>query len=140
MLTVAVHTGARPSEILNIQKQDVQESTGSVYIRGLKGSRDRDIPLPPAVFKRLLILARGRPRPESRVFPIALRTYQGIWFQYRPAEKPLKSLRHTFAVRLYQRTKDIKLVQIALGHTTLMNTSIYADFVYSQEELRKILF
>ncbi len=134
-----MHTGARPSEILAVTKQDLHPDTQTVFIYGLKRSRDRDLPLPEWLFKHLT-QASAHLNPKDKIFPLALRTLQTAWHKYRPAEKGIKSLRHTFAVRLYQKTKDIKLVQLALGHTTLVNTSIYADFVYSQEEMKRIIF
>ena len=36
------------------------------------------------------------------------------------------SLRHRFAIRLYQRTGDIYLVQQALGHRSIASTTVYA--------------
>jgi integrase/recombinase XerC len=53
--------------------------------------------------------------------------------------KKFHSLRHTFAIELYQKTKDLRLVQVALGHRNITNTMIYADYVYSQQELRKLI-
>lgn len=39
------------------------------------------------------------------------------------------TLRHTFATRLYRETKDIRLVQKALGHAQLSTTMIYTFIV-----------
>jgi site-specific recombinase XerD len=36
------------------------------------------------------------------------------------------SLRHTFAMNLYQKTGDLRLVQTALGHKRITTTEIYA--------------
>lgn len=138
MLLTLMNTGARPTELLNLRKMDLSPENNSVFIRGLKGSRDREIPLPPFLFQKLDLLAAMAP-PEQHIFLIALRTLQGIWHQYRPAKKGIRSLRHTFAIRLYQRTKDVRLVQMALGHKYLNTTQIYVDYVYNQEELRKLL-
>ena len=33
----------------------------------------------------------------------------------------------------------LDLLQIALGHRNITNTMIYADFVYSQDEMRKLI-
>jgi site-specific recombinase XerD len=38
-------------------------------------------------------------------------------------------LRHTFATELYRQTKDIRLVQKALGHAGLSTTMIYTHIV-----------
>jgi site-specific recombinase XerD len=43
------------------------------------------------------------------------------------------TLRHTFATRLYRETKNIRLVQKALGHSDLSTTMIYTHIV--DEEL-----
>jgi integrase len=37
-------------------------------------------------------------------------------------------LRHRFATRLYQATKDLRLVQEMLGHESVATTQRYADF------------
>jgi site-specific recombinase XerD len=36
------------------------------------------------------------------------------------------SLRHTFAMNLYRKTGDLRLVQTALGHKRITTTEIYA--------------
>jgi site-specific recombinase XerD len=36
------------------------------------------------------------------------------------------SLRHTFAMNLYRKTGDLRLVQTALGHRHISTTEIYA--------------
>lgn len=138
ILQLSLHTGARPSEILGITKADLNPENNTVFIHGLKGSRDRELPLPEPLFNAINDMA-AKLDPEQRIFPIALRTLQTVWHHYRPAKKGIKSLRHTFAIRLYQKTKDIRLVQMALGHRSILNTMVYADYVYNQEELRKLL-
>ena len=138
LLLVSMHTGARPTEVLSIRKCDLDLEKKTVFIIGLKGSRSREIPLPANIFQRLAIIAREL-KSEDHVFPIALRTYQGIWHQYRPAKKGVRSLRHTFAIRLYEKTKDVRLVQIALGHKYLNTTQIYVDYSYNQEQLRRLI-
>ncbi len=139
MIFISMHTGARPSEVLGIMKKDLDFENKKVFVKGLKGSRSREIPLPPGVFSQLAAIARDTSNPNDKIFPVCLRTFQHIWHQYRPVEKGLRSLRHTFALRLYEKTRDIRLVQLALGHKFLNTTQIYTEYVYSNEELKRLI-
>ncbi|HVK60728.1 MAG TPA: tyrosine-type recombinase/integrase [Bdellovibrionales bacterium] len=136
-LTLALKTGARAQEVLNLTKASLNSYEQSVLILGLKGSNDREIPLAPMLFKRLSNYANSLTHEE--LFPITYNRLRQVWDLYRPAPKKLHSLRHTFAIQLYKKTKDIRLVQVALGHRNVMNTMVYADYVYSQTELRKLI-
>jgi integrase len=137
MIWVALRTGARAQEVLNIQKSDLNPYDETIYIRGLKNSNDREIPIHSDLFKRLMIYSESQ--PGSRLFPITYIRLSQIWSLYRPIPKKFHALRHTFAIELYQKTKDLRLVQVALGHRNITNTMIYADYVYSQQELRKLI-
>lgn len=137
LLTLLLKTGARAQEALNIKKEDLNPFDQSVLIRGIKGSNDREIPLEPKFFKSLWEYSVRQ--NSNLVFDISYSRLRQVWDQYRPCSKKVHSLRHTFAIRLYKKTKDIRLVQVALGHRNVMNTMIYADYVYSQQELRKLI-
>lgn len=137
IIQLGLETGARPSELLGIRKTDLFKSSKSVLIRGLKGSSDREIPLKPALFA---YLKRHAEKSETElVFDIGYHRLRQIWDWYRPCAKSLHSMRHTFAIRLYQKSKDLRLVQFALGHRSISNTMIYARYNYSQSELRRVL-
>ncbi len=133
----ALKTGARAQEILNLKKSSLNPYEESILIHGLKGSNDREIPIPSLLFKKLTQYAETV--PDETLFPITYNRLRQIWEHYRPIPKKLHALRHTFAIQLYKKTKDIRLVQVALGHRNVMNTMIYADYVYSQTELRKLI-
>lgn len=137
LIELALKTGARAQELLNIQKIDVNLYDETVFIKGIKGSNDREIPLPPTLFLRI---KRYIESLESKdLFDITYDRLYQIWNHYRPVEKKFHCLRHTFAIQLYKKTKDIRLVQVALGHRNITNTMIYADYVYSQEELKRLI-
>ncbi len=137
LLWTLLHTGARAQEVLNLRPEDLNTYDESVFIRGLKGSNDRELPLPTWLFPKLVAeVARAE---EGLLFPITYNRLRQIWELYRPVHKKLHALRHTFAIRLYKKTKDLRLVQVALGHRNITNTMIYADYVYSQDELRKLI-
>lgn len=137
IMWLALRTGARAQEILNIQKNDLNSYDESVFIRGIKNSNDREIPLHSELFSRLQRYADSQ--PNGRLFKITYDRLYQIWGLYRPVPKKFHALRHTFAIELYQKTKDLRLVQVALGHRNITNTMIYADYVYSQQELRKLI-
>ncbi|MDZ4676186.1 MAG: tyrosine-type recombinase/integrase [Oligoflexia bacterium] len=137
LIELALKTGARAQEILNITKQDLNSFEETVLIRGLKGSSDREIPLPRGLFERLLKFANTV--PGEKIFDVTYNRFRDIWVMYRPVHKKLHALRHTFAIRLFKKTKDLRLVQLALGHRNITNTMVYADYIYSQNELRKLI-
>lgn len=136
-LLMALKTGGRAQEILNLKKSSLNIYEESVLIEGLKGSNDREIPIKSSLFKKLVKYSESV--SGDLLFPISYNRFRQIWDFYRPVPKKLHSLRHTFAIQLYKKTKDIRLVQVALGHRNVMNTMIYADYVYSQTELRKLI-
>lgn len=137
LIQVGLRTGARAQELLNLRRSDLNAYDKTVFIRGLKNSNDREIPLPDALFERLQRWADGVSTNE--IFAISYPRLQQIWQLYRPVPKKFHSLRHTFAIRLYRKTKDLRLVQVALGHRNIANTMVYADYVYTQDELRKLI-
>lgn len=134
-----LYTGARPSELLAAKISDVDWGSGLILLRGIKNSRDRDIPLPAWLFDKLKSFKRAEALPHERIFPIAYNTLGEIWRQYRPCEKTLRCTRHTFAIRVYKKCKDARIVQKMLGHKWLGTTEIYLDYAHSQEEFRRLL-
>ena len=137
LIYLAMHTGARATEILSLHKEDMNVYDQSVFIHGIKGSNDREIPLPEWLFDSLEDYSKSV--GGDKLFDISYHRLRQIWAHYRPVQKKFHCLRHTFAIRLYKKVKDIRLLQIALGHRNITNTMIYADFVYSQNEMRKLI-
>lgn len=134
LLFTALKTGARATEVLNLRPQDLINDT--LYIRGIKGSANREIP----IARWLVKMLRAQISPTSdRIFPISYNRLRQIWQLYRPVKKKLHSLRHTFAINLYKKTKDPRLVQVALGHINFKNTAVYMQYEYSSTELRKAI-
>jgi len=128
---MVAYTGARRIEVSRLSQDDVSDD--SVYIRAAKGSLDREIPLPEVLVKAFKAL------PEDKPFDRHKSTLDSWWLLYRPAKKGIHSLRHTMALKLYNKCKDIRLVKYLLGHKSIHNTMIYADYAYSQQELRQAL-
>lgn len=137
IIKLALETGARAQELLNISKTDLDDVNQSVFIRGLKNSMDREIPLTKDLFDALKGLTLSS--DAEKVFPICYSRLNAIWTKYKLGGKSFKSLRHTAAIELYRKTKDLRLVKVFLGHVSILNTMVYADYVYQTEEMRKLL-
>lgn len=138
LLKLALKTGARAQELLNLKKIDINNYEKSILIHGIKGSNDREIPIKADVFFQLKKYAEGI--ESQSLFPISYSRLRQIWEFYRPVPKKFHCLRHTFAIQVYKKTKDIRLLQVALGHRNVMNTMIYADYIYSAQELKRLIF
>ncbi len=135
LLLVALETGARSIEVLNIRAADLDDEDMSVLIKAKKLGQSREFPLQPTTYRKLKYLcyiSGGHP------FPITTRRFRQIWHEWRPCKKKLHALRHTKAIRAYRKTKDIKLVQQVLGHKSIQSTMVYVDYLYTAGELRKL--
>lgn len=137
LIELALHTGARESELLALTRQSINKVDRSVRVIGLKGSNSREIPLPDPLFKRLE--AYSQALCGEKLFPITSRRLRQIWDFWRPVKKKFHSLRHTFAIELFKKHRDLRLVQVALGHRSINNTIIYSEYVYRKEELRRLI-
>jgi integrase len=138
LISLALNTGARCEELLMLTKGSFNPSTKSVLIKACKGSNDREIPLTDQLWSQVEAHIETL-APTDLVFDICSQRVRQIWDHWRPGKKKFHSLRHTFAINLYRRTKDLRLVQVALGHKSINSTMVYAAYLYSQEELRKAM-
>ena len=137
MLLTALHSGARPTELLNLTWSEINIQTGAIYLKTLKAGRPREIIVPKIVREAL---SRLKAQSPERPFDISYQRMAEIWNAYRPTpSKTLRSLRHSFAMRAYERTKDLRFVQRALGHRSLQNTQIYLEYEYSASEFKKMM-
>lgn len=132
-----IATGARASEVLNIHISDLDLELNMILIKGLKGSNNRRISISSALLKEIHTLALAN--EHGKPFPIGYKRVAAIWQEYRPCNKPLRSLRHSFGVGVYKATKDIYLVQKSLGHRSITNTMIYMDYVQDNENSLRVL-
>lgn len=148
MFSLLLECGLRASELLAIRIKDFNPEACSLYIQSLKGSNARELPIRAGRGQQLKkwILRHFKKEfwhnldPDARIFQISYCRLFQIWQFYTPAkEKTLHSLRHTFAVNLYERSKDIMAVKLALGHRCIDNTLVYVDFWYSQNQLRRLM-
>ncbi len=148
IVTIALDCGLRACEVLGLTVRDFDPDESTVFIRSHKGSNARQLPIKPMVAKLLkkFILGHfkkdlwGQLDPDAKIFDITYPRLYQIWQWYTPNKnKSFHSLRHTFAVAMYQRTQDIMGVKLALGHRKIDNTMVYVDFVYTQTKMRRLM-
>lgn len=142
MIRLMLNAGLRTSEVLNIFTEDVEWISGKLIVRHAKGNKDRIMWLNE---EDLEIIRKWKEiKPYS---PILFTTLKGNKINDRYLRSMVKRrakrigiaknvhphlLRHTFATDLLRSTKNIRLVQKALGHASLSSTMIYTH-VYDEE-------
>jgi integrase/recombinase XerC/integrase/recombinase XerD len=121
-------TGVRVSELCGINIEDIDPDEGTVRVRG-KGGKFR------AVFiDRESLREIGEfigTRTTGPLFPghlgenLSPRTVQHIFRNYAPPGITPHKIRHSYASELYRRSKNLRVVQENLGHSSIKTTEIY---------------
>lgn len=141
MLEVLYATGIRVSELVSLDRNDVNLEAG--YLRCLgKGSKERIVPLGSVAIKALGVYVQtGRPELGRAAAEPALfvnqhgrrLTRQGFWKIIKRYAKDADisenitphTLRHSFATHLLENGADLRSVQEMLGHADISTTQIY---------------
>lgn len=159
MMQLMLSLGLRLAEVVSLRWDDIDFLSEILMIREGKGMKDRILfikdnnwrgvddksallewkkrqteelgALPEYVFTTMSAHSSGNPLSDRYV--------QAMIRRYSRRAKIKKkisphTLRHTFATRLYKHTKDIVVVQKALGHADLSTTMIYVHLVSSDVE------
>ncbi|HEV7421568.1 MAG TPA: site-specific tyrosine recombinase XerD [Mycobacterium sp.] len=142
LLEVLYSTGARISEAVGLDVDDVDTHSRSVLLRG-KGGKQRLVPIGrPAVSALDGYLVRGRPdlaRRGKGTAAIFLNSRggrlsrQSAWQVLQDAARRAgisaavspHTLRHSFATHLLEGGADVRVVQELLGHASVTTTQIY---------------
>lgn len=144
IVTFAIDTGARMSEILDLTWKDADLFRRTVIIHQAKTGHMKTIPLTDTAFEVLKAKAKVRHLHTNLVFPSmrgTRRTNRNLQRAFYNARKKagitglrFHDLRHTFASRLVMAGKDLYLVQKLLGHREPRMVQRYAH--HSVESLR----
>jgi len=150
LMLVMLDCGLRAREALQLAVRDIDWQSGKVKVRQGKGRKDRVLWLNEQALDWLRKWRERRPGPGALLFttlagkPLRdnyLRVMVKRYGQKAGIGKDVHPhmLRHTFATDLYRETKNIRLVQKALGHASLGTTMIYTHIVDDELEdaLRK---
>lgn len=157
LLTVAVHTGLRLSELVNLTPHDAHLGTGAHLACRGKGRKQRATPLDPKTVAVLRAwINETTPAGDAPLFPtrrgqrlspdavqqrLALHTATATTTQPSLAGKKVSphTLRHTAAMRLLSAGVDSTVIALWLGHQTVATTQIYihADLAIKERALAR---
>ena len=121
-------TGVRVSELCNMNIEDIDFDEHTIRIRG-NGDKMRTVFIDDDT--RADILKFIGNRIEGPVFVgqqgknISSRAIQHIFKNYAPSGITPHKIRHSYASELYKRSKNLRVVQENLGHTSIKTTEIY---------------
>ncbi|MEO7423483.1 MAG: site-specific tyrosine recombinase XerD [Ornithinibacter sp.] len=153
LLEMLYGTGARISEAVGLDVDDVDPDEGVVRLRG-KGGKERIVPLGSYAAAALSSwLVRGRPAMAARGMgtpAIFLNTRgsrlsrQSAWSILRASAERADlsghlsphTLRHSFATHLLEGGADVRVVQELLGHASVTTTQIYT--LVTVQRLREV--
>ncbi|MDH4188277.1 MAG: tyrosine-type recombinase/integrase, partial [Nitrospira sp.] len=147
LLETLYSTGARVSELVGINYQDLRLSEGLVHLRG-KGRKERIVPIGEIALKAIhsyratLTTAATGQSPSDPVFlnlkggRLTTRSVARIVARYssRLAGGSVSphTLRHSFATHLLDEGADLRSIQEMLGHTSLSTTQKYTHLATDQ--------
>ena len=137
-------TGIRLGSALALDVADLDLEDGTIHLRTVKRGQEQTVFLPAAT-RGLLAGLVG----ERRVGPVfgsaagdrittrhAQRRFRAVRERARVSRQVTPhGCRHRFAMRLYERTHDLLVVQAALGHRSLGSSLVYART--TGEEVRR---
>ena len=158
IMRIMLDAGLRASEVINLNVNDIDWESGWLKVRQGKGKKDRILWLNEDALgllkgwrnQRLVIRDEGSEGNKGdkcnsdRLFvtldgkTLSDRYLRAMVKRYASKAEISKNvhphtLRHTFGTDLYKSTRNIRLVQKALGHADLSTTMIYTHIM--DEEL-----
>ena len=153
LLEVLYGTGARISEAVGLDVDDLDTVDGTVLLRG-KGSKERLVPVGSYALEAVdAYLVRGRPElvaagsgtaalflnarggrlSRQSAWAVLVRTAEraGVTRDVSP-----HTLRHSFATHLLDGGADVRVVQELLGHASVTTTQVYT--LVTVDNLREV--
>lgn len=126
MIRLGREAGLRACEMATLNSRDIFEDLDgwSVTVHG-KGGRDRDVPLTPRLALELRGRGPGWTFPGKQDGHLSAAYISKLLSRALPGEVTGHQLRHRFATDAYAAERDLRAVQILLGHSTPTTTAVY---------------
>jgi integrase/recombinase XerC len=153
LLETLYSTGARVSEVVGINLEDVRASEGLVHLRG-KGRKERIVPIGDVALRTIQAYLAQRPLADfrdlttktKRVSSPVFRNSRGGRLTTRSVARIVArysnrlaggsvsphTLRHSFATHLLDEGADLRSIQEMLGHVSLSTTQKYTHLATDQ--------
>ncbi|MFA5332605.1 MAG: site-specific tyrosine recombinase/integron integrase [Methanoregula sp.] len=128
IVRIIYSTGVRVSELCEMNIEDIDFDEHTLRIRG-KGDKIRIVFVDDETLQEILKFIG--PRIVGPLFigqqgrHISPRAIQHIFKHYAPPGITPHKIRHSYASELYRRSKNLRVVQENLGHTSIKTTEIY---------------
>lgn len=150
MIRLFLDSGLRLSEMLDLKWKDISLKSGQLKVVQGKGYKDRMLWINNSMLEELREWRQDQADNAAETEYVFSNKSGGRLDKdnvrnmlYKYSTKALGKrisphvLRHTYATDLYRETKDIRLVQKALGHSDLSTTMIYTHII--DDEMKKKL-
>ncbi len=149
MLETLYSTGIRVSELVGLNRDDLDEISGTLIVRG-KGKKERLCPIGETALRAVRAYLAKRPQ-AAKSGQVLFVSQKGTRITVRQVDRLLQryirvgglpgttsphSLRHSYATHLLERGADLRSVQELLGHASLSTTQIYTHV--TPQRLKKV--
>ena len=151
LLMTLYGTGMRRSELAHLKVGDIDSQRMIIRVVAGKRSKDRDLPLSPALLETLREYWRWR-KPKLYLFPTRMRRVKSeepisdktVWIACSETAHRAgihkhvtpHTLRHSWATHLLEAGTDLRTIQVLLGHDDLETTAQYLHL--SQRHLHMV--
>ena len=153
LVDLLTSSGLREAEAADVRVGDLKlgYDEAAVFVRNGKGGRCRMVQIPTSLKTHLKSFLRWK---SERGEPVGKDDHlfygqRGPWTAAAVSQavrrvletcglyergKNVHALRHSYAIALYRRERDLRCVQKQLGHSSIQTTQIYADVL--DEDIR----
>ena len=153
MIDIALSAGLRASEICDLKTKDLHigKGEGAIFVEKGKGNKDRLVLIGDKLKKHLkeyvgwkktvgeptgaedyMFVSERSPKMSLSAFQKRFKRWVRV--AGLKARYSIHSARHTYGTMLYRNTKDLRMVQKQLGHSSCQVTEVYADVVNEDTE------